>query len=137
MSAHQRREYQSRVELLQRDFAGESGPEVEKWSRLEASAQPILDSDGRPTWQVRVGDTPVQIGLTRGNIVSGSESAGIARELLMVRLHEELRRSIGRTDQKTVGNDLALLRQLNGSWARGRASSGGNAAEEETASKLR
>ena len=137
MSAQERREYQSRVGLLQRDLAGESDAEVEKWSRLEASAEPMLDAEGRPAWRVRAGETAAQIGLTRGNIVGGSESASIARELLMVRLRDELRRSAGRTDQKTVGNDLALLRQLNESRARERTFSGGDAADMETASKLR
>jgi hypothetical protein len=138
MSAEQRREYQSRLDLLSRAIEEDDArPETVKWPRLEATAEPELDEAGRPILRLRLGDNPVEVGVTRENIVSESESPEVARQLLLVRLHEELRRS-ARISPTVVGNDLQLLDELR--WSR-REKQRLSAANESTstgpASKLR
>jgi hypothetical protein len=138
MSAEQRREYQRRLDLLSRGIEEDDArPETVKWPRLEATAEPELDDAGRPILRVRIGENPVEVGVARENIVSESESPEVARQLLLVRLHEELRRS-ARISQTVVGNDLQLLQELR--WTRSenqRLAEASASASSGPASKLR
>lgn len=117
MSAQERRESQSRVELLARGVKESSTLPEGKWPRLEASAEPQFDAAGLPVLRLRVGDNPVEVGLARENIVSASESPEIAQHLLLVRLREELRRTTPKASQSDVHSDLRLLEELNHSRA--------------------
>lgn len=112
MSAQQRRESQSLMELLARRLTEGTALEEVKWPRLEASAEPQLDAAGRPLLRLLVGDNPVEVGLARENIVSESESTEIAQHLLLVRLREELRKSAPKVSQSDVRSDLRLLEEL-------------------------
>jgi hypothetical protein len=136
MSAQQRRESQSRLELLARRLTEGTGLEEAEWPRLEASAEPQLDAAGRPLLRLRVGDNPVEVGLARENIVTESESTEIAQHLLLVRLREELRKSASKVSQSDVHSDLRLLEELH----RGRpelSSPVADTFEQESASELR
>jgi hypothetical protein len=137
MSSEQRREYQGRLDLLSRSIA-ENDERLErvKWPRLEATAEPELDDAGRPILRLRLGENPVDVGVARENIVSESESPEIARQLLLVRLHEELRRS-ARISQTVVGNDLQLLEALGRDEGAQRVATVSETPEAEPASKLR
>ncbi|MGC2196870.1 MAG: hypothetical protein WA628_19505, partial [Terriglobales bacterium] len=85
----------------------------EKWPRLEASAELQLDAAGRPVLRLHLGESPVEIGLARENIVSGPESSEIAQHLLLVRLREELlRKSSPKVAPSDVHSDLRLLEEL-------------------------
>ena len=138
MSAEQRREYQGRLDLLSRGIEeDDSRPETVKWPRLEATAEPELDEAGRPILRLRLGDNPVEVGVARENIVSESESPEVARQLLLVRLREELHRS-ARISATVVGNDLQLLEELR--WTRSENERLAEASESPSsvpASKLR
>ncbi len=112
MNAEQRREYQNRLGVLARSIAEGSVLDEVKWPRLEATAEPQLDSAGRPVLHLRVGDDPVAVGLARENIVSESESPVIAQRLLLVRLREELRRNAPKIAPSDIYSDLQLLEEL-------------------------
>jgi hypothetical protein len=116
MSAQQRREYLNRVELVERSITESSVQEV-KWPRLQAGAQPELDEAGRPVFNVRFGDETVKVGLTHENIVTSSESTGIAQHFLLIRLREELRRNAPKAAPSDVHRDLSLLEELQRSRA--------------------
>ena len=137
MTAQQRREYLSRLDLLNRELEADENAEAENWSHLEGTAEPTVDAAGLPAWRLRVRETQVEIGLTRSNIVSDSESTSVARKLLVARLHEELRRNAVKTAESIVGNDMSLLEQLCKVEERERASRGGDREEMETASGVR
>ena len=87
--------------------------EVKTWERWQASAQPGLDASGQPVLQMRVGDDLAQVGLSRANILSVSESSELAVTLLEARLRQELRPATARkTSPSDVERDLALFQQL-------------------------
>jgi hypothetical protein len=135
MNAEQRKEYESQFEQFSRGML-EEDPGLAKWPRLQATAEPELDDDGRPVLRLRAGETPVEVGLSRQNILSESESPEIARQMVVARLHEELRRT-ARTSKSDVSADLQLLEELGTAQRQKERSSGGDAMGLETASKLR
>jgi len=63
-------------------------------------------------FRVSMGDSPVEVGLARENIVSGSDAPELAQHLLLIRLREELRRSGPRVSGSDVSSDLDLLQRL-------------------------
>jgi hypothetical protein len=137
MSTQQRRDDLSRLESLNRELAADAHPQSDHWSRLEATAQPTVDRAGRPAWRIRVRDAQVEVGLVRSNIVNESESSSMARQLLVARLREELRKNSVKTAESIVDNDLSLLEQLGKLEEKERASRGSDEGEIETASRLR
>src|SRR5262249_52077561 len=117
MSAEEGNEYLARGELLAGGAAGGGNIPESKWPRLTAGATPSFDAAGRPLLQVQLGDTPMEVGLVRENILSGSEAPELAQHLLLVRLREELRRSAPGASESDVSNDLDLLQRLQHSRA--------------------
>jgi hypothetical protein len=114
MTSADRRFYQSRLDELTRtgaivDFSSEE----RKWEDLQAGAEPELDLSGKPVMKVHVGSGVEEVGISRANVLSASESSELAARLLEARLRQELRRASARkTAHSDVENDLALLRQL-------------------------
>jgi hypothetical protein len=115
----QRLTYQSRMDELSLirsvvDPLNEGKAKQEKtWERLQASAQPGLDVSRQPVLQTRVGDDLAQVGLSRANTLSGSESPELAARLLEARLRQELRPTAARkTSHGDVERDLTLLQRL-------------------------
>lgn len=117
MSHDDRLRYQSQMDELSQtssviDPLNERN-EVKTWERMQASAQPGLDASGQPVLQMRVGDHLTQVGLSRTNILSDSESSVLAARLLEARLRQELRPATARkSSPSNVKMDLALLQQL-------------------------
>jgi hypothetical protein len=62
--------------------------------------------------RLRLGAKPVEVGLSRENILNESESTEVARRLVLVRLREELRKSPSRVAYTDVARDLQLLEEL-------------------------
>ena len=80
------------------------------WERLQASAEPQFDDDGRPILQMRMGEDFVNLGIARENILN--DSPAFAEQLLMARLRTELRRGEPRASDIDVMNDWSLLRRI-------------------------
>ncbi len=113
LTAQQRIEYMNRLEQLKRgEIEGKAAIEEVKWRDSAFEAEPLLDEEGRPLLRLRVGAVPVQVGLSRENILEQSESPEIARKLVLERLREELRKSPSRVANADVGKDLELLERL-------------------------
>jgi len=104
----ERRNYQNELHLL---LAGDRKPR--SWSDLEEAAEPQFDPEGRPVLRVRVGETFVDMGISRENILETPAPANLAEGLLVARLAVELRRSEApRASGSDVINDWQLLHQL-------------------------
>jgi len=114
MTAQQRVEYMNRLEQLKRgEIEGQAAIEEAKWRESAFEVEPLLDQAGRPVLRLRVGSGPVQVGLSRENILNQSGSPEIARKLVLARLREELRKSPSKVANTDVGKDLQLLEELN------------------------
>jgi hypothetical protein len=82
------------------------------WERLQASAIPSVDSQGRPILVVQVGEKSVQMGVSASNIMDGNSSPELVRQLLEARLESEFRRpSPHSISESQVERDWSLLNQ--------------------------
>ena len=123
MTRDERLRYQSRMEELSQtsvfDPLNEAktnegkAKEVKSWERLQASATPGIDTSGQPVLQLHIGDDWAQVGNSRANILSVSDSPELAARLLEARLRQELRPATARkTSRSDVEKDLALFQQI-------------------------
>jgi hypothetical protein len=119
MTRDDRLRYQSRMDELSQSRSAIDGAkegenkEVKNWERMQASAQPGLDVLRQPILQMRVGEELTQVGLSRANILSASDSQQFAARLMEARLRQELRPAMARrTSRSGVEKDLALFQQL-------------------------
>jgi hypothetical protein len=87
--------------------------EIKNWEHLQTNATAGIDTSGRPVLQVRLGDDLAQVGLSRANILSVSDSSEFAAKMLEARLRQELRSNTTRkTAHSDVEKDLALFQLL-------------------------
>jgi hypothetical protein len=87
--------------------------EAKVWERLQATATPGIDTSGQAVLQLRVGNDLAQVGISRANILSVSDSSELAARLLEARLRQELRPATARkTSARDVERDLALFQYL-------------------------
>ena len=114
MTRDDRLRYQSRLdELSQTGSGGDSLNEEKHWERLQAGARPGLDASGQPVLQLRVGGDLAQVGISRANILSVSDSSELAARLLEARLRQELRPATARkASPSDVEKDLTLFQQV-------------------------
>jgi hypothetical protein len=123
MTRDERLRYQSRMEELSQTSVADplnegkanegKAKEVKSWERLQASATPGIDTSGQPVLQLHIGDDWAQVGISRANILSVSDSPELAARLLEARLRQELRPATARkTSPSDVEKDLALFQQL-------------------------
>ena len=112
LTSADRRFGQSRLEELTRNqgAAAQLTPGT-NWGNLEDRAEPALDAQGQPVLKISFGAQAEQVGIARGNILSDSDSSGVAAKLVEARLRQELRRST-KTAASDVAGDLSLLQQL-------------------------
>ena len=97
MTRDERLRYQSRLEELSQTSsaieplnAGKA-KEVKIWERVQANAMPGIDTFGQPVLHMGDDDNSAQVGLSRANISSGSESPELAAGLMEARIRQELR----------------------------------------------
>ena len=119
MTRDERLRYQSRMDELSQSRPVIDGlkegenKEAKAWERIEASAQPGLDVLRQPILQMRVDGQSAQVGLSRSNILTGSEPPELAAKLVEARLRQELRPAMARKASRSdVEKDLALFQQL-------------------------
>ena len=139
LTPEERRDYQKQLDRISRGIV-EDDPVLgmTKWTRLQANAEPALDKDGRPLLRLAAGETPIEVGLSRENILNESGSTEVARQMMIARLREELRKGSAKISTGGVSADLYLLQQLSSAGReRTQSSSSGDASGMETASKLR
>jgi hypothetical protein len=92
LSAEERRSYSKALaEVTRADSEGKVNTELAAWRRLSASARLQSDLNGRPTLNWNSGDSQLQLGLTRDNVLTGSAPSDVVQGVLIARLHDELR----------------------------------------------
>jgi len=138
VTAEERREYQKQLDRISRGIV-EDDPVLgsTKWTHLQVNGVPALDKDGRPLLLLPAGEMPIEVGLSRENILSESGSSEVARQMMIARLREELRKGSTKISTSDVSADLDLLKELSRA-DRERSSSGaeGEGTSMETASKM-
>jgi len=93
LTAEQRRTYGKDLSALMRNGSGrEAGSKAESWKHIQAGAQASLDESGRPVIEVSSEAGPVQIGLSRSNVLDNGAAPELTQGLLEACLREELRR---------------------------------------------
>ncbi len=82
------------------------------WEKLQSKAVYDFDDQGRPVLRVQVGENLVEIGASADNILSGSASPQLVRQLLEARLQSELshKSAIGLSETE-IERDWKLLQQ--------------------------
>jgi hypothetical protein len=90
-----------------------SGQNADKaWEKLQSKAIYDFDDQGRPVLRMQVGDSLVQIGASADNVLSGSASPQLVRQLLEARLQSELRhKSVLGVSETEIDRDWKLLQQ--------------------------
>src|ERR1700691_2762429 len=87
--------------------------EVKLWEHLQASAQPEFDESHHLVLDIQVGEDLDEVGLSRSNILGGSESPELAAKLLQARLRQELKpATVRKTSYSEVQKDMTLYQQL-------------------------
>jgi hypothetical protein len=60
------------------------------WERLQSKGKLSFDEQGRPSLQMRIGQEPVDIGISADNLLNGSAPPELVRQLVEGRLQSEL-----------------------------------------------
>lgn len=108
------RAYQQQLKhFLAGAYPETSGQKVDRaWEKLQSRAQAAMDEDGRPVLQMEIGSSPVSLGASVGNVLSGSAPPQLVRQLLEARLQSELRRrSFPAVSESEVARDWQLLQE--------------------------
>ena len=94
LGAEDRRAYQLQLKhFLAGAYPEKTGRKMDKiWAKLQSKARYGVDDEGRPVLEMQLGENAVQMGATADNILNGSASPEMERELLEARLQSELRR---------------------------------------------
>jgi hypothetical protein len=80
-----------------------------EWRKLQASAEPQLDAEGRVRLRIQVAQSTFQVGLCRGNFLRSNAPPEFGEQLLLTRLEQELKPKPARISELQVRNDWRLL----------------------------
>lgn len=81
------------------------------WHHLLTGSRLELDGQGRPILQVRAGERPVAVGITRENVLASDAPPEIVQELLVARLREQLKNGRApKTSETELRRDWKLLK---------------------------
>jgi hypothetical protein len=120
-------------ELVRSDSAARPDPNDRDWTFLHATAEPALDSSGRPVLQVLMHGEVTTVGVARSNIWSAPAGSEFAAGLVKARLLEELKSAATKkTARADVESDLVLLQQLLSSQHGGSANTAALVSENGT-----
>ena len=114
LGAEDRRAYQLQMKhFLAGAYPEEPGRKMDRvWAKLQSKARYGVDDQGRPVLEMHLGENAVQMGATANNILSGTASPEMERELLEARLQSELRRASQKGLSETeVARDWDLLQK--------------------------
>jgi hypothetical protein len=106
------RAYQHQLDRLLADVDADMPAQnaAKAWERLQSKAKAAVDEQGRPVLRVSAEHGRVRIGVTAANVLQGTASPQLARQLLAARLELELRGKPARgVSEKEVTRDWDLL----------------------------
>ena len=124
LTDEQRRDFAKGLEELLR--SGDPNSAIPRnpadWRILQAKATFAPDEDGRPALHADLpelnqsastGESSVVVGLTRDNILNSTAPTTLTRDLLVVRLRQELSKGTSpHTSERVFRSDIALLEKL-------------------------
>jgi hypothetical protein len=117
LGAEDRRAYQLQLKhFLAGAYPEKPGRKMDKiWAKLQSKARYGVDEKGRPIVEMHLGENAVEMGATADNILNGTASAEMERELLEARLLSEFRRASQKGLSETeVARDWDLLQKTMG-----------------------
>jgi hypothetical protein len=83
-----------------------------EWERLQAAAEPQIDSSGQPFLKTELQGRTVLLGLSRGNVLRLSAPPEFTQQLVLTRLEHELKSSKPpRASRRQVESDWKLLQR--------------------------
>ncbi|SRR6266542_4888909 len=107
LSAADRRAYQKSIFILKRE---NREPDLQDWRKLQASAEPQLDLEGRPFLRMQVGERSFQVGICRGNALRLSAPPEFTEQILLTGLEQQLKPGKpSRISERQVERDWKLL----------------------------
>jgi hypothetical protein len=108
-----RRAYQQQLkQMLAGAYPEKSAKDLDKqWEKMQSKAKAGVDHQGGPVLHMRVGDAPVQVGVSANNILMGNASPAVVRQLLAVRLQSVLHGKSSSISESEVTRDMKLLEQ--------------------------
>lgn len=91
----------------------EGSDRVDKvWARLQSSAQPAVDLQGRPVLEMRVGERLVTVGASASNVMETNAPPDLVRQLLEARLGAQLHRPLAHSlTNSEVERDWTFLQK--------------------------
>jgi hypothetical protein len=111
LTAEERKSYQKGLDEMTKANA-DAAPSREEatWHKLLDGAQLRLDAAGHPVLAVRNGDEVVEVGISRGNVLTSDAPHSIVQDLLVARMREQLRSGHApKTSDLEVRQDWKLL----------------------------
>jgi len=107
LSAADRRAYQKSIFILKRE---NREPDLQDWRKLQASAEPQVDLEGRPFLRMQVGERSFQVGICRGNALRLSAPPEFTEQILLTGLEQQLKPGKpSRISERQVERDWKLL----------------------------
>jgi hypothetical protein len=112
LSDQERRAYQKGLaEVTKADAEENTGAESASWHHLLAGGRLQLDKDGRPVMLARLGDSMVEVGITRDKLSSAQAPREITEEVAVARLRDELKTGRApKTSDSELRKDWKLLK---------------------------
>jgi hypothetical protein len=113
LSRAELRAYQEQLkEFLAESYPDDSPRSVKKtWEHVQSKATISFDAQGELMLATRVGESPVELGISSGNILNAGAPPEMVRELVEARLESELlRRKPKGLSQAQIARDWELLR---------------------------
>ena len=110
LSSEDRKSYQKGLDEMAHANGDAARREEATWHKLLDGAQLRLNGAGHPVLAIRSGDETLEVGITRGNVLSGGAPRPIVQDLLVARMREQLRSGHApKTTDSQVRQDWKLL----------------------------
>lgn len=110
LSSEDRKSYQKGLDEMAHANGDAARREEATWHKLLDGAQLRLNGAGNPVLAIRSGDETLEVGITRGNVLSGGAPRPIVQDLLVARMREQLRSGHApKTTDSQVRQDWKLL----------------------------
>jgi hypothetical protein len=114
LTADERRLYEKGLqELLEAEPELPATPGNPTWKQFQERAELDADSAGRPILRAEFGDSPYRVGISRDNILTATTTTELARQLLVARLRDELKKNSARkVSDAGIRQDWNLLQSV-------------------------
>ena len=110
LSSEDRKSYQKGLDEMTKANADGTKREDTTWHKLLDGGELRIDAAGHPVLAVLSGDEVVEVGITRGSLLSSDAPRSVVQDLLVVRMREQLRSGHApKTTDSQIRQDWKLL----------------------------